>query len=152
MPETPSERSALHASRFGSFLFPETPRRFPGRRQLKTVLRAVHVVCAAALLGAFLFRAPPAEQQLWLHATGVSGAIFLLFDVHETLAFILQIRGVVVMLKILLVCCLTWLTASAVWLLGGLVVVSVISSHASADIRYRMLYGGGRITASTSKG
>ena len=38
----------------GRLLFPETPRRMPGHRAIKIVLRAVHTLCAGVLVGAYL--------------------------------------------------------------------------------------------------
>ena len=122
-----------------SFLFPDPPRSFPGRRGLKILLRAVHVVCVSLYVGAFAFE--PAAADLWLWATVASGAAILAIDLHETAAFLCQVRGLVLVAKIAALGTLHLLGDHAIWLLAGLVLLSVLSSHAPGAIRHRVVFG-----------
>ncbi|MEE8367706.1 MAG: hypothetical protein V3S30_05270 [Thermoanaerobaculia bacterium] len=138
--------------RRSSWLFPDPPREFAWRRPLKIGLRAVHVLCAAILLGAHVFEVQETSTDPWLHATLLSGLLILLLDLHESAAFLLQVRGMVVILKLLLIGALPWLGSYGAWVIAGIVLISVISSHAPARVRYFLLVGRSGITGSRSKG
>jgi len=133
-----------------ALLFPETPRAFPGRRSLKMALRAGHVLCAGIVTGAYVLNAGDAACRGWLWATFGSGSAILLLDLHESGAFLLQFRGAVVLAKLALVALLPLLAPHEAWVLAALVVVSVVSSHAPAKLRYRVLAG--RVTGAETKG
>jgi len=132
-----------------AWLFPEPPREFPGRRFLKIVLRAIHVLFAGVLVGAYAFSVE--SRGTWLAGTIASGVLLLLLDLHESGAFLLQVRGLVVVLKIGLVAALPWLDPWQPWALGFLVVLSVLSSHAPARIRYRVVVGS-RVRGAETRG
>ena len=135
-----------------SLFFPDPPRELPFRRAVKIALRAAHVLCAGVTTGAFVLGAAADARQAWLAATIASGTAILLLDLHESAAFLVQVRGLVLALKlIVLASALAW-TAGAPWLLGGLMVLSVLSSHAPSRVRYCVLIGRGRIAPSRSKG
>jgi hypothetical protein len=133
--------------RLGTLLFPDPPRDFPGRRLLKIGLRAAHVVCASLCLGAYAF--DPAERVPWLVAAIGTGLLIVALDLHESAAFLLQVRGVVVVAKIV---ALAFLPHGGAWLLAGIVLVSVLSSHAPGSVRHRMLFGRGRVRPAESHG
>ena len=132
-----------------TLLFPNEPRDFRGRRALKILFRAFHVLCAGVLLGAYVFGA---DAGPWLWATIGTGMLILLLDLHETAAFVLQVRGLIVVTKIALVAALPWFHGSETWLLGVLLVGSVMSSHAPAKFRHRQIFGRGRVRGATSAG
>jgi hypothetical protein len=129
-------------------LFPDPPRDFRGRRGLKIALRAVHVLCAALCLGAYAFDAP--GRVPWLLAALATGGLILALDVHESAAFFLQVRGVVVVAKTLALALLPACGDGKTWLLGAIVVVSVLSSHAPGSVRHRVLFG--RVRAARTHG
>jgi len=133
-------------------LFPGEPRALPGRRWLKIGLRAVHVLVAAGFLGAYVFGASHDARLPWAIGVVASGAVFLLLDLHESAAFLLQVRGAVVLTKITLLAALPLFPGYEPWILGFLVCISVLSSHAPGSVRYRMLIGGGSIKGSESSG
>jgi len=133
-------------------LFPQTPRPLPGRRGIKIALRAVHVLLAAGFLGAYLFGATHDARLPWAIGVVASGAVFLLLDLHESAAFLLQLRGAVVLTKIALLSALPLFPGNEPWVLGALICLSVLSSHAPGAVRYRMLFGGATIKGSQSSG
>ena len=61
-------------------------------------------------------------------------------------------RGLVVAAKLALLASLPAWGAGAKWVLVALLVVSVLSSHAPGRVRYRLLWGSGRLRATDSKG
>ncbi|MHC4224187.1 MAG: hypothetical protein ACYSX0_01080 [Planctomycetota bacterium] len=136
---------------FGT-LFPDDPRDFPGRRWLKMALRASHILCVGVLVGGYVFDVEAAQRTSWLLAAIISGFVLLALDVHESAAFLLQVRGLVVVLKICLLAALPWFGEAKIWILALMVFASVISSHASATVRYRVLFLADRIKGSETKG
>jgi hypothetical protein len=133
-------------------LFPETPRAFPGRRGVKILLRALHVLSTGVLCGATLLDVGPPVRTTWLIAAAVTGLLIVLLDLFESGAFMLQLRGLLVALKIALLAGLPWFGEYAGWILAALVLLSVVSSHSPGKVRYLVLLGGGRITGSDSRG
>jgi len=133
-------------------IFPETPRRLPGHRAIKVVLRALHTLCAGVLVGAYLLDGSAADRSWWLWAAVLTGCAMLLLDLVESGAFLLQVRGAVLLLKVMLVLGLGYYGESAGQVLAGLFVLAVSSSHAPSKLRYFVLVGGDRITGATSKG
>lgn len=125
-----------------ALLFPDPPRTFPGRRAVKIVLRAGHVLCAGTYFAAFVFAVAPAARQPWFAALLVSAGLLLLLDLHETTAFILEIRGLVVLGKVALLTLLPCFGDAQVWVLGAMLAVSVVSSHAPAAVRHRVVVAG----------
>ena len=135
-----------------AFLFPATPRSFPGQRWVKIGLRGLHVLCAGVYLGALVFAVEGEVGQPWFFAALISGILLLSIDLFETTAFLLQLRGIVVLLKLALLAALPHLGPAAVWVLGAAVIGSVISSHAPSSFRYFLIWGRGRIQGATTKG
>lgn len=135
-----------------SILFPKEPRHFAGQRWLKISLRSLHVLCAGVYLGAYVLDVGGEPRTRWFLATLFSGLFMLLVDLFESGAFLLQVRGLVVMLKLVLLMFISELGPIAVWALAFVAFFSVISSHASSGFRYFMLWGRGRIKGAETKG
>lgn len=130
-----------------ALLFPDPPRAFPGRRFVKIALRGTHVLCASFCLGAYAFDAP--DRGAWLAAAIVTGLLLLALDLHESAAFLLEVRGLVVLGKLV---ALAFVPQGGAALLGAIVLVSVVSSHAPGSIRHRVVLGRGRIRAAQTQG
>ena len=145
------ERIGGGESELMRWLFPSEPREFPGRRGLKIALRAVHVLSAGLLVGSYAFEAVDA-QTTWLLATACTGLLILLVDLHETAVFLLQVRGLVVLLKLTALALLPLCVGVEAWLLGGVVVLSVLSSHAPSKVRYWVVICRGRFAPGRSRG
>ena len=137
---------------FRSLFFPAQPRSFPLRREVKIALRAAHVLCAGVVTGAFLFDVGGRPCNAWLVATVVTGLSILLLDLHESGAFLLQVRGVVLLIKVALLAAVPMAGGRAGWLLAAIVIVSVVSSHAPSRLRYHMVFGGTRIRGAETRG
>jgi hypothetical protein len=142
-------------SLFSDLLFPSEPRALGPRRGIKIVLRAVHVLCAGILTGAFVLEVAAAFREPWLAATVASGVALLLLDLHESGAFLLQVRGLVVAFKVATLgalLALPALEAAAPWILAVLVLLSVIFSHAPSKVRYHVFLFGDRVSGARTKG
>jgi hypothetical protein len=139
-------------SRVLSLLFPPEPRRLPGRRAIKVLLRAVHVLCAGILTGAYVLAAGEALRDPWLLATIASGLLILLLDLHESGVFLLQMRGLFMIGKIAFLAALPLLDGQPDWILATVLVASVLSSHAPSTFRHVVPFGRGRFKGAETKG
>ena len=147
-----ADPAATPSGGLSELLLPKRPREFPGQRYIKICLRALHVLCAGTLVGAFTFAVEGSARQNWFLATLLSGAALLSFDLIETSAFLLQLRGLIILVKIGLLLALPAFGAHGYAVLMSLLLLSVITSHAPSKLRYFMLVGRGRIQGSQSKG
>lgn len=117
-------------------LFPERSRTFYGKRWLDIALRTIHLIGLLGLAGGVLFSA---EQSLWLPyfiSTIISGSAMVLLSLWSNANWILQNRGLVIIAKVVLLSLLPMLTGYEQYLLIIIVVMSGISSHATAKFRY----------------
>ena len=135
-----------------ALLFPPEPRSFPARRVFKIALRAAHVLCAGVAAGSYLLSVADPVRSHWMIAAAATGAAMLLLDLQETAVFLLQVRGLIVLIKIGLLGALPLLGPWQGWILAALVGLSVISSHASSKFRYFIVLGKGRYTGAETKG
>ncbi|MCP4572782.1 MAG: hypothetical protein GY838_10560 [bacterium] len=133
-------------------LIPTEPRRYAGQRWVKMIARAAHVVLAGVYLGALVFQVEPATRGPWFLAALLSGFLMVGLDLYESGAFLLQLRGLVTSVKLLLLAFLPTFGAAAVWVLAAIAFCSVISSHATANFRYFLVWGRGRIKAAETRG
>ena len=114
--------------------------------------RAAHVILSGIYLGAFVFDVELASRWPWFLATLLSGLLMLALDLYESGAFLLQLRGLVVGVKLLLLASLPVFGAAGVWVLAAVAFISVISSHASSTFRYYLVWGRGRIKGAETRG
>ena len=114
--------------------------------------RSIHVVLASVSLGAFVFHVEPATRWPWLLATLLSGILMLGLYVYESGAFLLQVGGLVVAAKLVLLSFLPAFGAARVGVLMVVAFASVIASHAPSSFRHRLIWGRGRIKAAETKG
>jgi hypothetical protein len=135
-----------------SIFFPENPRHFPGQRWAKIILRALHVLAAGVYTGAWVFAVEDGIRLPWFFAALGSGLLLISIDLLETGVFLLQVRGIVVMVKLSLLFALPYLDGLEARILIGVVIASVISSHASSSFRYFLVWGRGRLKGACTKG
>ena len=133
-------------------LIPPEPRKYTGQRWVEIVVRAAHVVVSGVYLGALVFHVEPASRWPWFLATLLSGLLMLGLDLYESGGFLLQLRGLVVAVKVLLLAFLPTFGSAGVWVLAVVAFISVISSHASSTFRYYLVWGRGRIKGAETKG
>ncbi len=134
------------------FLIPPEPRRYTGQRWVKMIARSTHVILAGIYLGALVFQVEPAIRWPWFRAALLSGFLIVCLDLYESGGFLLQVRGLVTAAKLLLLALLPVFGTAGVWVVAGVAFLSVISSHASADFRYFLIWGRGRIEAAETRG
>ena len=110
------------------------------KRWSKISLRTLHLLASAGVGGGILFGL---EYQLWLHYWWLalaSGALMILIDVLANPVWIVQVRGLVILIKLVL---LALLGNNPAWdsvLLVIIIIISAVISHAPGKLRYYSLY------------
>ena len=110
------------------------------KRWTKISLRTLHLLAVAGVGGGILFGL---EKDLWINywwlAMG-SGALMMLVDIISNPIWLVQIRGLVIFLKLILLACLgidpDWDSA----LLIVIIVISAVISHAPGKLRYYSVF------------
>ena len=103
-------------------------------------MRALHLLGVAGVGGGVLFGL---EQGLWLHywwLALVSGALMMLMDITANTSWFIQIRGIAIIVKLLLLLALGLDPGWDKFLLVAMVIISAVISHAPANVRYYSLY------------
>lgn len=122
--------------------FPEPERSLPGERHLRTGLRTAHIAAMAVLLGGHAFDVAPDRLHVALALTVVTGALLVALEMYGSLNWCFEVRGLVTILKILLVCLVPLLWDLRFYLLLSVLVIGSISSHMGAKWRhYSVLTG-----------
>lgn len=135
-----------------SLLFPAQPRDFPHRRALRSLLRALHILAGGMLLGGHFFQVDAAAVLPWAWATAGFGAALFATDLHASAAVLFELRGVVVLAKIVGMLLVPVFWDARVELIGALLFAGAISSHVSGKYRHRVLFGPARVKPDTRHG
>lgn len=132
-------RSLLHAC------FPRESRGFPGKRWVNITLRSLHLAGTAGTGAGLLFAVPAAQWQPYLWLTVISGALMVALQLWSNAVWLLQLRGLAIALKLVLLgAALVWPAAGATLFLA-VVLISGVISHAPGDVRYHSLWHGRRL-------
>ena len=128
-----------------NLLFPAEGRSFRGERWLRICLRTVHLVGTAGLGGGFLYQAPREAWLPFLTLTIASGCVSVLLELWCTALWLIQVRGLAVIVKIMLLAGMHWAPDYAAHGLIMVVVISGLVSHAPGDVRYYSIFHGRRV-------
>lgn len=125
------------------WLVPEKKRHLPGKRWISIILRSLHLVGIAGLAGAYLFDQP---QPVWYPflVLGVgSGVLMMAKELWVDSIWLLQLRGQLVLLKLLLLAVgVYWIERPEAWIYIVVILISGVISHAPGKVRYySFLYG-----------
>ena len=137
-----TEKSRAPSARRGSLLFPEPDRHVPGERWLRTVFRTAHIASMAVLLGGHVFDVPAAQLRVALACAVLSGGLIVLLEIYGSLNWLFEVRGLVTLLKVGLVCAVALFWEQRVVLLMAALVLGSVSSHATAEVRHFSLRTG----------
>lgn len=123
------------------------------KRWTKISLRTLHLLAMTGAGGGILFGL---EKDLWVNywwLALLSGALMMLIDIISNPVWIVQVRGLVIFLKLILLMLLGRDPSLDLVLLAVIIIISAIISHAPGKLRYYSVYHGKVISSSTdSKG
>jgi hypothetical protein len=110
------------------------------KRWSKISLRTLHLLAVAGVGGGVLFAL---EKDLWINywwLALVSGILMMLMDIAANPVWIVQVRGVVILLKLILLALLGINPDWDSFLLAVIIIISAVISHAPGKLRYYSLY------------
>lgn len=117
-------------------LFPAEPRYLPGNRWLNVGLRTLHLIGIAGIGGGYFYASDGDTWRIYLELCLTSGVLLALLFVYSNGIWLLQMRGLVILLKLLLFFAIGLWPALAVPLLILILVLSGWIAHAPASVRY----------------
>ena len=110
------------------------------KRWSKISLRTLHLLAVAGVGGGILFAL---EKDLWINywwLALVSGVLMMLMDIVANPVWMVQVRGVVILFKLILLALLGSIPGWDSFLLAVIIVISAVISHAPGKLRYYSLY------------
>lgn len=123
-----------------SILFPPRPRQFRGQRWLNIALRSTHLVGVAGIGGGYLFTLPQTAWEAYWHLCLTSGVALSLLYLWSTFAWLFELKGLTVVVKLALLSIAIALPAWRAPLFILVIVISALIAHAPGRVRgYRWL-------------
>ena len=110
------------------------------KRWTKISLRTLHLLAVAGVGGGILFAL---EKDLWVNywwLALVSGVLMMVIDIASNPVWIVQVRGLVIFLKLILLAFLGSNPSLDSLLLAVIIIMSGIISHAPGQLRYYSFY------------
>lgn len=124
------------ASPLATLLFPDPPRAIPAHRGLGVALRTAHLACFGTLLGGHVFDVEAGRLVPFLMATIATGAALMALELASTCAWLFLGKGIMVLVKLLLLLMIPFFWEHRVALLLATVVVASVGSHMPARFRH----------------
>lgn len=110
------------------------------KRWTKISLRTLHLVSVAGVGGGILFGL---DKVVWVNywwLAVASGVLMMAIDIVSNPIWLVQIRGLVIYLKLLLLAMLGLYPSWSSYLLLIIIVMSAVISHAPGKLRYYSIY------------
>jgi hypothetical protein len=117
-------------------------RAVPHLRLLRTTLRTLHLLAAAALYGGHVYGVEAPRLLPALAATLVTGGAFLGLEVWRFPPWLAQLRGVATLAKLALLASVPLLWEWRVPILSVVLATGVVTAHMPGRFRYRSLLAG----------
>ena len=121
-------------------LFPKQPRSFPYRRALLSILRALHILSTGILVGGHVFNQPEHVIEPWLYASVFTGLAIFATDLHASMAVLFEVRGVLLVIKIILLLLIPMFWQLRIPLLITVLFIGAIGSHMPKHWRHKVLF------------
>jgi hypothetical protein len=110
------------------------------KRWSKISLRTLHLLAVAGVGGGILFAL---EKDLWINywwLALITGVLMMVMDIAANSVWIIQVRGVVIIFKLILLALLGLYPGWDSFLLAVIIIISAVISHAPGKLRYYSLY------------
>jgi hypothetical protein len=110
------------------------------KRWTKICMRTLHLLAVAGVGGGVLFGI---ERELWINywwLAVISGAFMMCIDIVSNPVWLVQIRGLTIIVKFFLLALLGSWPAFDGLLLAIIIIISAIISHAPGNLRYYSVY------------
>ncbi len=121
-------------------LLPLPPRRLTHARAWNVAFRTAHLAAIGTLLGGHVFGVPHDRLVAWLWASIGTGAALMIVEAFATLDWLMQVSGLLVLLKLLLLLVIPFAWDARVPILYTVIAVAGIGSHMPGQYRHYSLY------------
>jgi hypothetical protein len=128
-----------------ALIFPRESRFFPGQRWVNVLFRTLHLVGLGGLGAGFLYPAADDSWRIYLDLVLLSGVGLMLISLYSNGIWLLQLRGQVILLKLLLLAMIPLFPGVTETLFILVILLSGWISHATGDVRYYSLFHRRRI-------
>jgi hypothetical protein len=119
-----------------ALIFPRESRFFPGQRWVNVLFRTLHLVGLGGLGAGFLYPAADDSWRIYLDLVLLSGVGLMLISLYSNGIWLLQLRGQVILLKLLLLAMIPLFPGVTETLFILVILLSGWISHATGDVRY----------------
>lgn len=119
-----------------ALIFPRESRFFPGQRWVNVLFRTLHLVGLGGLGAGFLYPAADDSWRIYLDLVLLSGVGLMLISLYSNGIWLLQLRGQVILLKLLLLAMIPLFPGVTETLFILVILLSGWISHATGDMRY----------------
>lgn len=126
-------------------IFPDYSRTFRHKRWVKISLRILHLIGISGACSGYYFKT---AEELWLpfmFLTTLSGILFMILEIWTNGIWLIQIRGIAIFIKIILLTCLPYFNGYESITLFIVIIISGLISHAPGDVRYFSVIHGRRL-------
>ena len=117
-------------------LFPERYRYLPYNRWINLTLRSLHILSFSVLTGGHYFNQPVAMLLPWLYAVLVTGGLMVAVELYGSFTFLIELRGLSVLLKILLLAMIPWYWEFRFYFLVAIIMLASVTSHMQGKYRH----------------
>lgn len=114
----------------------EPARTFRGERALSVSLRTVHILAFSVVLGGYVWNIASVRLMPALALSVLSGCALAGVEMYKSLHWLLLGKGLVVLLKLVLLLCLPFVGSAAVPLLLVVVVLASVGAHMPGRFRH----------------
>jgi hypothetical protein len=125
--------------------FLETSRDVRGLRPMRTTLRTAHIIAFAVLYGGHVYGLPAERLVPALAATVLTGGAFAALECYHAPIWLVQLRGVATVVKLVLVACVGLRWELRVLLLTVAIAIGSVASHMPGRFRYYSVLHGRQI-------
>jgi hypothetical protein len=122
-----------------AILFPAQYRYLPHNRLINLTLRSLHILSFAVLVGGHYFDQPVIELMPWFQAALVTGGLMVLIELYGSFTFLIELRGLSVLLKLAILGAIPWFWDSRFLLLATVVILASYTSHMQGKYRHMSL-------------
>ena len=130
---------------YNKTLFPTETRTFKYIRWVKITLRTFHLIGIAGIGAGAFYHIPAHQWQSFSILTILSGILFILLEVWSNGIWLIQIRGVGLYIKIILLLLIPFLPDYESIILIIVICLASIISHAPGNVRYFSVIHGKRM-------
>lgn len=103
---------------------------------MSIALRTVHIAAVGILLGGHAFEVSAVRLLPWLYVSIISGAGLIGLELYSGCKWLYQGKGVLVLLKLLLIAAVAVCWEQRLWLLLAALVLGSVGSHMPGRFRY----------------